>query len=106
GWVEARTGLAAGDLLVVRGAESLTPNAKVKPRTIDPADLATGSEPAPRGARPGASGSASAGPGAPPAPGGSASAAPGARERPPTAGSPGAPPAPPPPRGAAPGAAP
>lgn len=98
GWVEARTGLAAGDLLVVRGAESLTPNAKVKARTIGAAELATGAEPAPRGrARP--DGSASAGPAAGP----SAGPPPGAGSSgpPPTAGSPGAPPEPPLPAGSA-----
>lgn len=92
GWVEARTGLTAGELLVVRGAESLTPNARVKARTIDPAELATAADAAPRGrGRP--AGSASAGPSSGPPPGSAPSGPP------PTAGSPGArpdaPPAPP-----------
>jgi RND family efflux transporter MFP subunit len=82
GWVEARTGLEAGEELVVRGAESLSPNAKVNARTIDPADLATGTV-EPRRERPAPSASASG-------------AARGPRA--PTAGSPGAPPPPPPPR--------
>lgn len=39
GWVEVRKGLAAGDLLVVRGAEALSDNAKVRPTRVTPASL-------------------------------------------------------------------
>jgi multidrug efflux system membrane fusion protein len=81
GWVEARTGLAAGDDLVVRGAESLTPGARVKPRQIDPAELAAGGSPKGRDrATPAGSGSGAASAGPPP--------------QAPPAGSPGAPPEP------------
>jgi membrane fusion protein, multidrug efflux system len=38
GWVEIRSGLAAGDLLVVRGVESMTPNAEVKASKVDSLD--------------------------------------------------------------------
>jgi membrane fusion protein, multidrug efflux system len=40
GWVEVRSGLSAGDLLVVRGAEALSSGAKVKATRIDAAALA------------------------------------------------------------------
>lgn len=39
GWVEVRSGLAAGDLLVVRGAEALSEGAKVRATQISPAEL-------------------------------------------------------------------
>jgi len=39
GWVEVRSGLSAGDVLVVRGAEALTDGAKVKATTITPEAL-------------------------------------------------------------------
>lgn len=34
GWIEVRSGLAAGDLLVVRGAEALSDGAKVRPTRV------------------------------------------------------------------------
>jgi hypothetical protein len=40
GWVEVRSGLAAGQLLVVRGAEALTEGAKVKATRVTAASLA------------------------------------------------------------------
>ena len=55
GWVEVRSGLAAGDLLVVRGAEALTDGAKVRKTQITAESLGTTGD----GARPGS---------APPAP--------------------------------------
>jgi RND family efflux transporter MFP subunit len=39
GWVEVRNGLAAGDQLVVRGAEALTEGAKVRPNKVTAASL-------------------------------------------------------------------
>ncbi|MDC3959025.1 efflux RND transporter periplasmic adaptor subunit [Polyangium jinanense] len=45
GWVEVRSGLAAGDVLVVRGAEALNDGAKVKPTTITPEALLTATAP-------------------------------------------------------------
>ncbi len=38
GWVEVRSGLAAGELLVVRGVEALTNNAQVKASKVDSLD--------------------------------------------------------------------
>lgn len=35
GWVEVRSGIAVGDVVVVRGAEALTPGAKVKLNLLD-----------------------------------------------------------------------
>jgi len=40
GWVEVRSGLAAGDHLVVRGAEALSEGTKVKATQVTPASLA------------------------------------------------------------------
>ncbi|MDI1431357.1 efflux RND transporter periplasmic adaptor subunit [Polyangium sorediatum] len=48
GWVEVRSGLAAGDVLVVRGAEALTDGAKVRPTTITPEALLTATAPSAR----------------------------------------------------------
>jgi RND family efflux transporter MFP subunit len=42
GWVEARSGLAPGDLLVVRGAEALSDGAKVRTHPVTAESLATG----------------------------------------------------------------
>lgn len=39
GWVEVRSGLAAGDLLVVRGAEALSNGAKVRVNRVTPESL-------------------------------------------------------------------
>ncbi len=58
GWVEVRSGLVAGDLLVVRGAEALTNGAKVRVNQVTPESLNTvpdgGAEPAPAEAASGA----------------------------------------------------
>jgi multidrug efflux system membrane fusion protein len=60
GWIEVRTGVAAGDLLVVHGAEALTSGAKVKATHVTAASLAADAG-APVDAPPGsASGSARA----------------------------------------------
>jgi multidrug efflux system membrane fusion protein len=40
GWVEVRSGLQAGELLVVRGVESMVNNARVKASTVDSLDPA------------------------------------------------------------------
>jgi membrane fusion protein, multidrug efflux system len=53
GWVEVRSGLAAGEILVVRGAEALAEGAKVKVTKVTPESLLT---------NPAASASASAAP--------------------------------------------
>ncbi len=45
GWVEVRSGLAAGDLLVVRGAEALTVGAKVRQNRVTPDSLNTVPDP-------------------------------------------------------------
>jgi membrane fusion protein, multidrug efflux system len=42
GWVEVRNGLAAGDVIVVRGAEPLTPGAKVRPTRVTSLDASAG----------------------------------------------------------------
>lgn len=39
GWIEVKSGLKAGDVLVVRGAEALTPGAHVKANKVKPSDL-------------------------------------------------------------------
>lgn len=44
GWVEVRSGLKPGDLLVVRGAEALSDGAKVKASPITAASLASGAD--------------------------------------------------------------
>jgi RND family efflux transporter MFP subunit len=45
GWVEVRSGLKAGELLVVRGGEALSNGAKVKTTQVSAAALATGASP-------------------------------------------------------------
>jgi RND family efflux transporter MFP subunit len=58
GWVEIRSGLAPGELLVVRGVESLTNGAKVMAKQVDSMDPAAPETPLPAGsgsARPGGS---------------------------------------------------
>jgi RND family efflux transporter MFP subunit len=58
GWVEVRTGLAAGDLLVVHGAEALSEGAKVRVTRVTPDSLklnapeADAGAPAPAGSAP------------------------------------------------------
>jgi RND family efflux transporter MFP subunit len=70
GWIEVRSGLKAGDVLVVRGAEALTTGAHVKVNKVKPSDLvpaasASAAAPASADAPPGPapSGSASSGSG-------------------------------------------
>jgi hypothetical protein len=46
GWVEVRSGLAAGDLLVVHGAEALSEGAKVRANHVTAASLAGDAGPA------------------------------------------------------------
>ncbi len=69
GWVEARTGLKDGDWIVVRGAEALTPGARVRATRLssldagaeplpEPAASAAGGAASPEGAAPAGSGSA------------------------------------------------
>ena len=67
GWVEVRNGLAAGELLVVRGVESLTNGAKVNASKVDSMDPAAAETPLARGNARGAGGAAAG-----PAPSGSA----------------------------------
>jgi RND family efflux transporter MFP subunit len=45
GWIEVRSGLEAGQLLVVRGAEALSSGAKVRANQVTAASLATGAAP-------------------------------------------------------------
>jgi multidrug efflux system membrane fusion protein len=72
GWVEIRSGLTAGELLVVRGVESVTSGAKVNASKVDSLDPAAPETPLnPGGARPAGSGARPAGSGAP-SPAGSA----------------------------------
>jgi hypothetical protein len=59
GWVEVRSGLSAGDLLVVRGAEALADGAKVKTTHVSAASLTPGAD---AGAEP-VEGESGAGPG-------------------------------------------
>lgn len=90
GWVEVRSGLSAGEQLVVRGAEALTEGAKVKPTTVSAESIAKAAEAtAARKPDAGAASSASAAPepeppADAPAPRGSASAGPGPAPRAPS----------------------
>ncbi|APR81276.1 Putative RND efflux membrane fusion protein [Minicystis rosea] len=63
GWVEVRSGLKAGDLLVVRGAEALSEGAKVRPNQVTAEAVAAAAlgKAAPAQAAPDPSGAASAG---------------------------------------------
>lgn len=63
GWVEVRSGLSAGDRLVVRGAEALVNGAKVKVNPVTAATLASGGSPpgSPRPSGSGAPGEGAAG---------------------------------------------
>ncbi|MFT3776286.1 MAG: efflux RND transporter periplasmic adaptor subunit [Minicystis sp.] len=61
GWVEVRSGIKAGDLLVVRGAEALSEGAKVRPNQVTPEAVAASA--AGKSPPPAPSGSASAGAG-------------------------------------------
>ncbi|HEU4532670.1 MAG TPA: efflux RND transporter periplasmic adaptor subunit, partial [Polyangiaceae bacterium] len=112
GWVEVREGLAAGDQLVVRGAEPLAEGSSVRPNPITaeqvaapavsalpmpaPGGSAAGDQPdgAPRSGRPGGSGGPRegrpGGPGGPGSPGGPGAgpARPGGSGGPPTSTSP------------------
>jgi len=58
GWVEVRTGLAAGDLLVVRGAEALSPGAKIRGNKVSSMDASAPSVPIEVDGGPGGEGSA------------------------------------------------
>ena len=81
GWVEVRTGVAAGDLLVVRGAEALSEGAKVRTTQVTEEAIAAAAK---GRALPAPSGSASGGEGGPRRrrDGGAPSAAPSAESAP------------------------
>lgn len=66
GWVEVRSGLEPGQQLVVRGAESLAPGAKVRSTKIDPASLGGETAKSAPKAEPAASGSVAPSDGPPP----------------------------------------
>ncbi len=60
GWVEIRSGLKDGELVVIRGAEALSPGARVRMTVVDSPDAAA-PRPAASDAAPAASGSAGGG---------------------------------------------
>jgi RND family efflux transporter MFP subunit len=75
GWIEVRSGLVAGDMLVVQGAEALSTGVKVRTNKVSPSPSAAPSASGSSGAgEPGSSGS-SGGSGADAAPSGSRSGA-------------------------------